>query len=355
VFVADDVVAVAAGAAHSLFITADGELHGMGSNELGQLGEGPATNYLVPVSIAFDEVAGSGAPSYSALSTKGATLTAPAVPGGTKVTYQWHYTAEDGAEIIIPGNNKKTFTAKTTGSGIYYVTFTYTRPGGATVSETHRFGFVSLITAPKIAKVDGFTAVPAPDATVIGVANSVVRGERLLLRVVLEPGTGTGSALNYFWYRNGKELVGQMLGTTSTNETCLTLPFGDKADSYTVVVETVARDAKGVKPVASVKSKAIKPKVIIPPGVIITTKPEKRVIVEGKALTIAAKATGTAKLSYAWYKDEDGDSVLLPGQTKATLSLKKATAADAGVYRVVVTNVAGDAYAAETEAVVTVR
>ena len=54
---ASNVVAVAAGYYHSLFMTADGTLWVMGYNNYGQLGNGTTSNANRPVSVASNVVA----------------------------------------------------------------------------------------------------------------------------------------------------------------------------------------------------------------------------------------------------------------------------------------------------------
>jgi len=49
--VATNVVAIAAGANHSLFVKNDGTLWGMGNNSFGQLGDGPPGNVTSPQQI----------------------------------------------------------------------------------------------------------------------------------------------------------------------------------------------------------------------------------------------------------------------------------------------------------------
>jgi alpha-tubulin suppressor-like RCC1 family protein len=57
VIVASNVVAVAAGGYHSLFVTANGTLWAMGENNYGQLGNGTTNNAPTPVSVASNVVA----------------------------------------------------------------------------------------------------------------------------------------------------------------------------------------------------------------------------------------------------------------------------------------------------------
>ena len=55
--VASNVLAVAAGSAHSLFLAADGTLWGMGANAYGQLGNGTKTDSHVAIPVATNVVA----------------------------------------------------------------------------------------------------------------------------------------------------------------------------------------------------------------------------------------------------------------------------------------------------------
>jgi alpha-tubulin suppressor-like RCC1 family protein len=55
--VASNVVAVAAGGLHSLFVTSDKTLHAMGNNEFGQLGNGTASDSTLPITVASNVVA----------------------------------------------------------------------------------------------------------------------------------------------------------------------------------------------------------------------------------------------------------------------------------------------------------
>jgi hypothetical protein len=305
--------------------------------------------------------------SIAGIAAKGVKLTAPktlVVPKGvkrdkgTKAVDIWKKDCEVINKFDKAGNpiSAKTFTAKE--DGVYSVELWYSATDAAgnavEVPAPVELGKVKLFVPPKIAKVNGFVATPVTGNAQTGVANSVVLGETLRLTVTLEDNTGTPS-VNYIWYKNGKLWDVPTLGSTSLSDWRETDAFGAKADSYSVVVETAGKDAKG-KPLATAKSKAIKPKVILPPTVGI--KVGKAVLSEatlplviGKTLTLTTKATGTAKLTYVWYKD--GSDIPILGATKASLSIKNATAADAGVYRVVVTNAAGVGHSDEASATVT--
>ncbi|MHB9006333.1 MAG: cohesin domain-containing protein [Limisphaerales bacterium] len=69
----------------------------------------------------------------------------------------------------------------------------------------------------------------------------------------------------------------------------------------------------------------------------ITVQPVGGEVVEGDPLTLSVTATGIPVPSYLWYKDDQ----LLAGETAAVFSRAAMTAADAGLYRVVVTNAVG--------------
>jgi hypothetical protein len=80
--VARNVVSVAAGADHSLFIMSDGSLWGMGRNDAGQLGDGSLTDRLLPVAIVFPIILADAAK----------------LPGGA---FSFSYNAEPGVSYTV--------------------------------------------------------------------------------------------------------------------------------------------------------------------------------------------------------------------------------------------------------------
>ncbi|MDR2862906.1 MAG: immunoglobulin domain-containing protein, partial [Puniceicoccales bacterium] len=292
---------------------------------------------------------------HAALANKGVKFTAPQVPKGTKLkkgakaVYQWFYTDAHGSTIAIPNSNKATYTAKgasngktpTYGSGSYSVTLTYILESGEAVVITQNDfdgkagetsdGVVKLITAPKIARVGGFTSTQAPGMTKTGTPGGVVRGEAITFTVRLEEtGPFETGPLTYVWLKNGKEVVKTTQETYAFTDS-YTVQNVQAAAKYSVRIETL-KDANG-KPLSKVTSKAIALKLILPPtDAQITTKP----VAAGKTLTLTAKAKGTSKLTYTWYKE--GDSVPLQSGTKASYAIRNVAVSDAGTYRVVVTN-----------------
>ncbi len=76
--------------------------------------------------------------------------------------------------------------------------------------------------------------------------------------------------------------------------------------------------------------------VLEPPAIVTQPAPTQIAVSSGGAMTVAA--TGTAPLSYQWYKDDGNGVPQIYGGTGATLSFTNASLADSGSYSVVVTN-----------------
>lgn len=71
----------------------------------------------------------------------------------------------------------------------------------------------------------------------------------------------------------------------------------------------------------------------------LVRQPTNQMVAVGTTFTISVGSGGTTPLHYQWWKDD----AELPGQTNSTLSIPSTQFADAGGYRVVVTNLAGAA------------
>ena len=69
----------------------------------------------------------------------------------------------------------------------------------------------------------------------------------------------------------------------------------------------------------------------------ITKFPVSQTANVGQTVTFTVEATGTAPLSYQWYRG----ATAIPGATSATYTIPAATAADAGIYAIAVTDVTG--------------
>lgn len=81
----------------------------------------------------------------------------------------------------------------------------------------------------------------------------------------------------------------------------------------------------------------------------ILTQPQSRSVQAGASATFSVSADGTAPLSFQWQRDKTD----LPGANSASLTLNPVTAADAGAYRVIVSNHLGSAISDEANLTVT--
>ncbi|RRJ95226.1 hypothetical protein Ga0100231_013820 [Opitutaceae bacterium TAV4] len=336
----------------------------------------------------------------SALAGKTITLTAPALPktgadkpkSGTKPQYTWTFTGTNSVGQTIAGATKATYAASSAGlygSGKYTVTLTWVNTDGNTVEKTASF-IVDFIKSP-LKLGEAFVATPdAPvrDAkgklipnTVIGAdttitlydennkqmrVQNVPQGVQFAIKLNDMP-TGDRPLLRYNWYA-GKELLDTYTTNARTDTYYVSADLAARIMYYlrtqkvsiNCVVETVATDAKG-KPVATLKTKAITLKTYTVPGNVVITNnatPSKPVD-DGSTVTLSAKATGSATLSYQWQKYNEGAKQWIDledatdkatghavtGAKKNKLTIKKAYSTDSGRYRVVVKNFAGDAYA----------
>jgi hypothetical protein len=276
-----------------------------------------------------------GKTEYSyALAAKGAKLSIKIAKNKAKPTYQWLLNGNP-----IQGATKATYTAKA--DGAYSVRVTN---GAGTVEKL--IGNIKLVTPPKFDAAAGLLA-KTPAGVVTDKPEVVANvGQSVVFTAKLASGTGP---FTWTWFKNGKQVVRTYTGSSLTDT--FTAANITAADKYSVQVESV-KDAKG-KPLAKAKSKTVAIKIVVPPTVVITTLPAKLIAVPGKPVTIAAKATGTAKLVYEW---RGPDGKIIPGANKASLTLKPAAntaTVTAGIYTVRVTNGAGDKYAATASATVT--
>ncbi len=157
----------------------------------------------------------------------------------------------------------------------------------------------------------------APDISTQPQSQSVNVGAPVAFFVV-----ATGSSpLTYQWRFNGTNLAG---ATAPTN--IIAAVQATNAGNYTVVV---------ANPVGSVTSIVATLTVNGPPS--IGTQPQDQTVIVGSPASFIVVATGTAPLSYQWRKN--GTNIV--GATTATNSIASAQITNAGVYSVVVTNVAG--------------
>jgi len=181
-----------------------------------------------------------------------------------------------------------------------------TNSAGTTISEA---AVVTVIEPP---------AVPSITVQPMGVELEVE--DPLSLSV---EATGT-EPLSYQWFKNNSTIQ----GATSANLEVLNVSMSDGGDYKCVVTNSVGSIESDVA-VVVVKETALVPSITIQPISV-----ELKI---GETIDLSVVATGTAPLSYQWYKD----GAKIQGATKADLERMSVSQSDAGAYRVVVTNANG--------------
>ncbi|MDR3229552.1 MAG: immunoglobulin domain-containing protein, partial [Puniceicoccales bacterium] len=319
------------------------------------------------------------------LTTKGAKLVAPKfnkkanpLAKKTKQTFFWTVDYDDGYGPQ-PLTNKgkyvtnRNYTAKADGHYLAYYNYTPVGASEAVSVLAADFGWVQVFPKLKFHKTEGLfitervTEVPSVKNGVV-----IADGEFIGLTAKLE--TAPETPVIYTWF-DGKNVIRTSAPTFSQTDYLLYTGLTAKS-KISVTVKTVATDGKKKpKPISLVKSKTLAIKVILPPVAAITTKVGDDGFVRiaaGKTLTLKTKVTGTAKFTYQWqYRvnvsgtyaewvtlaDSPKGTVenVVSGAAKATLSVKSATAAASGQYRVIVTNAAGLSYASTAVVAVAVQ
>jgi pectate lyase len=227
---------------------------------------------------------------------------------------------------------KVTYTLKDAATGAVVMNYSATQAAGSfTQFDTAAF-YLSKASASanynlviKSADVSlGGTTDPgeAPSITTQPVSQTVSAGSNVSFSVAAD---GT-APLSYQWQKNGSAIAGANSATLN-----LTNVQGTDSGNYRVVVSNAAGSATSTTAVLSVPTGPVAP--------AITSQPASQTVVTGGSALFGVIATGTAPLSYQWYKDGS----LISGATTSSLSLSNVQHADAGGYSVVVTNAAGTA------------
>ena len=310
VAVASSVTALAAGYQHSLFVAGDGTLWAMGDNGYGQLGDGTTAARHSPVPVTGMRLAGitSGSEAYHTLAV-GEPL-APAI------------TSQPASRTVQVGSN---------------VTFSITASGFAPLAYQWYFNESVISGATAMNHVlDGVTVADAGSYTVV-VSNpggSVTSGV-----AVLTVNKGTPSVTTWptaTVVTNGQTLASATLsgGAASVaGSFAFTTPAatpGVGVASHAVTFTPM--DTANYNTVSGWVSVTVLP---LPP--VITTPPTNQMLAAGATLSISSSATGTAPLSYQWFKNGG----LVSGATNSALTQSNADVADSGVYTVAITNAYG--------------
>jgi hypothetical protein len=158
-------------------------------------------------------------------------------------------------------------------------------------------------------------AFPIPTITASPQAQSAALGGAFTLSVTA---TGTGP-LSYQWYKGATPLA----GSTGTSYSVASSGSADAGD-YSVVVGNDYGSVRSATATVSLVSQ--------PPS--ITTPPASLSAAIGQGVTFTVTATGSAPLSYQWFKGANP----ITGATAASHTIPAVASASAGNYHVVVSN-----------------
>ncbi|MCB1226345.1 MAG: immunoglobulin domain-containing protein [Verrucomicrobiales bacterium] len=199
--------------------------------------------------------------------------------------------------------------------------FMFSNSTGGSVTLT--LANIGGVTPPPI-----ITSQPPPNS-------STTVGSDLTLTV------GASGATSYQWQKStdGGASFNPVSGNATATTASLTLSniaLGD-AGIYNVVVTNAAGSTTSDNAAVTVSTGTTPPS--------IGTQPLSATVLVGDAASFTVTASGTSPLSYQWQKSSDGGTTFPDnvGTDSATFSLGSVSLADAGHYRVVVTNGAGSA------------
>jgi hypothetical protein len=227
----------------------------------------------------------------------------PSISGSGNITYQWK---KDG--VAISGATSSYYSKYAVAADAGNYTLTATNSAGSTTSNTAKLT-VRPPVAPTISSISGPVSVNV--------------GGSFSLSVYVN---GT-SPFTYQWQKDGQPISG-----ATTNYYSKSNVQSSDAGAYTVVVT----NAQG-----SVTSTAATVSITTAKPPTITYIPSSGSVRQGDSgYSINAGATGTGNLTYQWSKD----GTAISGATSSSYYINHLiTSADAGSYRVVVTNSEGSA------------
>ena len=297
------VTMLAAGSGHSLFIKSDGSLWAMGNNAQGALGDGTTDDGTYSTNRP-EQIVGTSGP-LPVITTQPASQTVAAGSSASffvtdtacSVNYQWYKGATP-----IGGATSATLTLLNVQDAA---------AGSYSVILSNGAGFVTSSNAT-LTVVDPARITSQPQS------QTNRAGTTATFTV-----TATGTAPGYQWYQGATPIGG------ATNAALTLLNVQDaNAGSYHVVLSNAA---------GTVTSSDATLTVIDTP--MITTQPLSQLILVGNNATFSVTAAGAQPLSYQW----NCNGITIPGATNSSLTLTNAGFANAGDYRVVISNAHGSA------------
>ena len=239
--------------------------------------------------------------------------TSPSVQSGQTVQFS----------DTVQGTASNTSVTWTASVGNISASGLFTAPASAgTATVTARSNADSSKSASTTVTVNSATVKPS--ITTPPASQTVTAGQTASFGVAA---TGT-APLSYQWYRNGTAIS----GAASSSYTTATTTTSDNGAQFTVVVSNTAGTATSSAATLTVNSATVKPS--------ITTPPASQTVTAGQTASFGVAATGTAPLSYQWYRN----GTAISGAASSSYTTATTTTSDNGAqFTVVVSNTAGTA------------
>jgi alpha-tubulin suppressor-like RCC1 family protein len=336
---ASNVVAMAAGYGHSLFLRGDGTLWAMGRNVEGQLGDGTTSSRSSAVPVASNVVVMAGAYWHSLYLKSNGTLWAMGGNAdgqlGDGTTTQRSVPVSVATNVVaVAAGGFHSLYLKSDGTLWAMGNNTYGQLGdGTAASRSNAVSVASNVVALAAGqyhtlylKSDGTlwamgynNAGQLGDGTALTRSNAVSVGSNVVA-------VASGSSYSLFlksdgtlWAMGNNGFGSYGNGTTTTSHSPVCVPGMSLAN---IISGSVANHTLAVG-------------VLLPP--VITSQPTNQTVVAGSNVTFTVTATGFAPLSYQW----QFNGTNLSGATTTNYSLTGVMATNAGNYTVVVTNAIG--------------
>lgn len=219
-----------------------------------------------------------------------------------------------------PSANRSASISANLPEGKYFIVV---RPSGDGPDATTGYNSYGSVGAYRI--TGSYTPVPQePVITQQPLSIAAVDASTIELKVVALGSSGLG----YQWLKDGFNVQGNATATTPTLR--LTNMTAEKAGVYTVLVRNAANPLLDVLSDPATVTVDVRPK--------ITTQPKSLTVESSTSPAFTVAATGTGPLVYTWEKMVKPTPIVVGGNSP-TLTFNNVQLADAGSYRVTVTNV----------------
>jgi hypothetical protein len=213
------------------------------------------------------------------------------------------------------------------GAGISGATSsTYSTPATTSSDNGAQFTVVVSNTAGTVtssAATLSVTAAAVPPSITTQPTNQTVTAGQVAMFSVSATGT---APLSYQWRKNGTAITAASSSSYSTPATT----SSDNGAQFTVVVSNSAGTVTSSAATLTVNAAPVPPS--------ITTQPASQTVTAGQTAAFSVVATGTAPLSYQWYRN----GTVMSGAVSASYTTAATTSSDNGAqFTVVVSNTAG--------------